>query len=763
MVRWVRALAVPLVIAGMVALAGIALGRIYNGVLLPELVAGAALGGVLVPMLTRRLPGWTAGPLSAAALFGYVLLAVRLSARAADVPGGLATLTADAARNGIPRLLTALIPVEPQPDTVLVPVVTAWLAALAGAELAVRGRRVLLGYLPPTLCYGAALYLVGPNAGTALWPTLAFAGLAALGLTVTGRPAVGVDAALDRSGRTVLSTRVAAGAAVALVVLAGLAIAVGPTVADRVRAVPDDPRRLVVPPQLDAFDENPLIRLSGWAVNPDQHLLDVTSDHDARLRLAVLSDYDGVTWRVGASYRSAGRTLPVSGETPSTVDGRGERVTQRVTIADLTGHLLPAVGVPHSVRGVRVAFDRGSGTLARPEGLDAGLAYTVTSNRSTPEVNALPSADVPSGPAVARMLALGARPPDEIDRLAKQLAEGNAGPYQRAAAIEQFLAEHYRLAADAPSGHAYPNLGFFLFGARDAGGQRGTSEQFAAAFAVLARDLGLPTRIVVGFQVRAGTTRVTGADALAWPEVLFTGFGWVPFHPLPEADTPARPVEQDFRPKPQISNPPPSEVPTVAVSVAAKVPRQSEPPLPVAGHSALPIVGWSALGAVTLGTIAFVVGVPLLRRAQRRRRLDRGPPPEQVAGAWLEVGDALRLAGRPAGDHLAATELADHAARAAGLPRGTHRSRRVRLPVPPLDDLVDVVNAAAFGAQAPGADEAARARAQAVAYVGELRARRSWWHRLMWTLHPGPLFWRRLRRRRDRQCWRRPVSGAGSG
>ena len=174
------------VLAGMVSCAGLVLGRVYDGTLLQVLVAGAATGSVLLSVLARRLPAWTAGPLSVVGLVGYVLLSARVTATAADVPGGLASITADAARNGIPRLLTALIPVEPQPDTILVPVVAAWLAGLAGAELAVRGGRVLLGYVAPGLCFAGAAYTVGPNADPAVWPGLAFAGLAIAGLVATG-------------------------------------------------------------------------------------------------------------------------------------------------------------------------------------------------------------------------------------------------------------------------------------------------------------------------------------------------------------------------------------------------------------------------------------------------------------------------------------------------------------------------------------------------------------------------------------------------
>jgi hypothetical protein len=54
----------------------------------------------------------------------------------------------------------------------------------------------------------------------------------------------------------------------------------------------------------------------------------------------------------------------------------------------------------------------------------------------------------------------------------------------------------------------------------------------------------------------------------------------------------------------------------------------------------------------------------LMRRGLSRRRLATGTPADRVAGAWLEVRDALRLAGVPAANHLSATELASQAAAA---------------------------------------------------------------------------------------------------
>ncbi|MEU8073776.1 transglutaminase domain-containing protein, partial [Micromonospora sp. NPDC049151] len=163
-VRVLRAVPVPAALVVLVALSGVVLGRVYADPLPARLMAGAAIGSVLVSVAARRLPSWLVAPLSVAALTGWTLLSLRLAAAHAALPGGLGEVAADAARNAIPRLLTAMIPVEPTPDTVLVPVVAAWLAGLTAAEVALRAGRVLLGYLPPALLYAGALYVVGPNA-----------------------------------------------------------------------------------------------------------------------------------------------------------------------------------------------------------------------------------------------------------------------------------------------------------------------------------------------------------------------------------------------------------------------------------------------------------------------------------------------------------------------------------------------------------------------------------------------------------------------
>ncbi|MEV4537139.1 transglutaminaseTgpA domain-containing protein [Asanoa sp. NPDC049518] len=777
MVRFARAAVPPLALIVMIAAAASALGRVYAGTVLMPLVAAAGAGAVLISVAARRAPSWLVAPISVIGMAGYTLGALWWAADRAGLPGPLGDLAVEAARNGIPRLLTAMIPVEPTPDTVIVPVVAGWLAGLAGAELGVRWGRLLIGYAPPVLLFAGALYVVGPNAAPAVVPVLMVVVAGALGLAVTGRPPE-PDTTLPGRARVALRVRAAVAALAAIALVAVTA----PLVTRRVEATPVDPRQYVQPPQVDSLDENPLIRISGWALNPDQKLFDLTSDRSAptRIRLAVLSDYDGITWRVGAVYRGAGRVLPAPATLP---DNAVAPVTQRIEIGDLSGRLLPAVPTPSRVDGVRVAYDPSTGTMIEPDGLRPGLAYTVSSLAEEPDLNLLTAAEVPFGDGIARMLALGAGAPDPVRELSEKIAsDAGGGAYERALGIEDYLATHYKEIADAPSGHAYPNLAFFLFGPANGGGQQGTSEQFAASYAVLARMMGLPTRIVVGFRSATGNGPVRGADAQAWPEVYFTDVGWVPFDPMPKPDTVPEPPERE-PPKPEPPTPPPSEAPLPTLDPT--VSPTAAPIVAVApgGSGVAPVyaIGGGGLLLLVVGALCALI---VMRRGLSRQRLETGTPTDRVAGAWLEVHDALRLAGTPAATHLSATELATHAAAALSAGHGTRprppapatasgdqaapvsaspgASPRLAAPaaaggdawavggsgigsarVPELDTLVDLVNRDAFAPDHTADADAAAAGAAARAYTARLRAVQSRWRRLVWPIHPGPLRWRR--------------------
>ena len=66
--------------------------------------------------------------------------------------------------------------------------------------------------------------------------------------------------------------------------------------------------------------------------------------------------------------------------------------------------------------------------------------------------------------------------------------------------------------------------------------KHGFCQYYAATMAVLLRDMGVPTRISVGFlpgavDLLTGTEQVLNSSAHAWVEVYFPGYGWVTFDP----------------------------------------------------------------------------------------------------------------------------------------------------------------------------------------------------------------------------------------
>jgi len=145
---------------------------------------------------------------------------------------------------------------------------------------------------------------------------------------------------------------------------------------------------------------------------------------------------------------------------------------------------------------------------------------------------AAPAGAEPAG--AARLLEL----PEDLDPRLRVLAASLAGPAAsvdaRIAGILGHLARGYRYALGVPAGRGSP-LSRFLFEAR-----AGYCESFASAAAVLLRLQGVPTRYVVGYDVRDEARTgdhyvVRERDAHAWIEAYLPGRGWREFDPTPSA------------------------------------------------------------------------------------------------------------------------------------------------------------------------------------------------------------------------------------
>nr|BFF23729.1 hypothetical protein GCM10025732_16940 [Glycomyces mayteni] len=525
-----RVAAVASALTLMCALAGAVAARVYHGQTLLLLVAGAAFGAFAIGFALRNRPAFLAPSASLVGLAAYLLGAVAITSDGADP---LPATVADALVNAVPRTLTALIPVEPAPDTVVVPVFLTWLAATLACEFAIRYGRTLLGCLPPTLLYGAGLYLVGPNAAAGTVWAVAFCVLAAAALAVTAAPPErrpDTDAVVDgpAPSRAPALMGMVATAAVLLAVMALLV----PVAARLVTSSPGDPREYVEPPRLTDIDLNPLVRIAEWSKYPDQDLFKADTSADAWMRLAVLTEYDGTTWQAAGDFRTAGTVIPGSGDADYSAD---------VEIIGLGGKLVPAAADPASVTGLPIAVNLGTRCLLTPDGLATGSTYHVDS--ALVAVDAAAAETARANLADAATVAVPPGTPEIMATIADYIRTTYDTPYERAQGLADFLAGHYAYNPEAPSGHDLPSLGFFLGSPVDAGGQRGTSEHFAAAYAIIARLIGLPSRVVVGFEVPGGSSTVTAAQGSAWPEVDFDGVGWVRFDPMPAPDAVPVPPE----------------------------------------------------------------------------------------------------------------------------------------------------------------------------------------------------------------------------
>ena len=187
---------------------------------------------------------------------------------------------------------------------------------------------------------------------------------------------------------------------------------------------------------------------------------------------------------------------------------------------------------------------------------------------------------------------------------------------------------------------------------------------YASTFTVMARELGIPTRMAVGYAARSnadGPTNVKARELHAWPEILVDGVGWVAFEPTPGGpggmDVPAEgqpagesPAQETPEP-PEPSEQPPaeSETPTetpepTEPSEAPEIPQSEEmpedPASPEVGEDDAADSGFTVpLPVLVAVGVALLLLVPALVRwlvgRWRRRGITSGDHPAQ--DAWSET------------------------------------------------------------------------------------------------------------------------------
>ncbi|MBB5954019.1 transglutaminase-like putative cysteine protease [Saccharothrix tamanrassetensis] len=671
---------------------------------LPALVfaAAALLAFACVPLVRwQRVPtGLTMFGILVLALVGGYWVA-RDSAETSDPVNVLLDL--------VPRVLTAARPAPATPELLLPGALLTFAVALAAAvSVAGKGRSLLAPVVGVAVLYTCTALLTAGRADRHGLVALALVALIALGWLLVDR--------LEAGGRVLLGLPAVP---VAVVALLATLLPTGDAF---------EPRELVEPPVTDLGVAGPLPQLAAWANLGDAELFRVKGPERA-VRLVALSDYSGAAWRAASLYGPLG-AVAAPDLPPGT---RVEEAEIEVTIGGLTGSWVPTVGRPTSVTLDAAVVDPDSGSLVLPDELSPGLRYRTRGVVDVPDDTDLLDATVPAGGQSRRYLALPGLP-FSLAEYARQIVRNARTPYERAVAIEQVVKIGRTPDARAPVGSSYARLERFLFGdPGEPGANAGTAEQFASAFAVLGRAVGLPTRVVVGFQPAAGEERVVrGSDATAWPEVYFSGWGWVPFDPLTGTSSGGSSAAAKREVLNRLAS-----ITATPTTTALSAPPPFVPPsqAPDARASAAPSRQWVGLLVSASIPVLVVFALGMLRTGRRLRLRRAG-----AAGAWDHVLDLLLLSGRtPHRDRTApdiARDLAlDPAMRLAALAdRAAFAPDRPPVPLagrPPAG--------ATFAAGPPDPAEAWRLARQV--HAG-LRKIVPWHRRLFWAVDPRPL-WRR--------------------
>ncbi len=285
----------------------------------------------------------------------------------------------------------------------------------------------------------------------------------------------------------------------------------------------------------------------------------------------------------------------------------------------------------------------------------SGLSYTVTSREADPSTDAINSANGQVVPGTVQGQYGSYAGPDaaKLLTIARAHTQGAQTALQAAVDLQNWLqssAFTYTLKPNLPTSHW---LRSFLTTDR-----RGYCQQFAWAFAVLARLVGIPSRIAVGYTGGSrglnGTWQVTTTDAHAWPELYFPGQGWLRFEPTPHgsdgqgsATTPGYATGPSTGPAPLPTGPSQTQAhPGTSAGAGKKghVLRRLQHGQPgVAGGSAGTSGAgfWLAIGIPLL--ILLLLASPALARllTRRRRWLAAAGDPGLAQAAWRELTDDL--------------------------------------------------------------------------------------------------------------------------
>lgn len=374
------------------------------------------------------------------------------------------------------------------------------------------------------------------------------------------------------------------------------------------------------------------------------------------LRVATLSDFSGADWQP-----DTGPASPVirSSSFPKVDVDRGialTKTTTRVDIINLTSRWLP---VPYPVTavanlGAEWAVMRDNRTIVGSVDTSAGQSYEITTQVPSPtseQIRASSATIVNGAQAGSPLTASVPRSvPVDIAKLAHDVTSGAATDYDALLDLQNwFRGPDFTYSLLAPRAGGFDDSGVKSIEAF-LQKKEGYCIHFASAFALMARLLGMHSRVVVGYLPGTASSQV-GADPNlytvmsselhAWPEVFFQGIGWVPFDPTKGLGVPTAFAAAAAPGSPVTSG----NAPTTSARTPTPIRNEAGNKLDVTnGNSAAAAAAAAAANpAPWIGAfLALLVaaGVPSVIGVLRRRRLLAAAREENAAAAWTYVQEA---------------------------------------------------------------------------------------------------------------------------
>ena len=385
-----------------------------------------------------------------------------------------------------------------------------------------------------------------------------------------------------------------------------------------------------------------------------------TTDLPFYIRQEVDDRYDNNGWTPsGTTFGDPHQVSLAQGEfpvlpsetSPATVDKSNSFSMQATfSILNLGGQTLPILANPAKIRvdGNDGEWNSATSNVTNVN-LKRNMVYTEDVQQPSPQVKdleAAPAWDSAGNTDLEQRYRQLPKQPQSVTDLVNRLVGGLSTPYDKAKAISDYFTDGkngFSYSLDATGGDTQSALVNFLQQ------KKGFCQQYAAAAAVLMRQAGLPSRVVVGYTHHNpganGVFVVTTLDAHAWVEVYFPTIGWVPFDPtplsgsdatravnLPWATHPNQTRESTDVPSSDVNRPSDAGSSSASQAVTKAATASSNALVPsLVWQIGLPVLG------VLLVLLVLLVGPRLVRRTQRRRRLDRARSTGNPELLWLEL------------------------------------------------------------------------------------------------------------------------------